>query len=518
MRTVRCFGALLALVIGCGGGQPPFGAHPKQDVPSATRAASPPSPSPGVIGVVDGGYPIFGAPPSFEPWPAAAGLEQSFDVAPVSLDDPIPEAVGLLLVPLINALDQSRLDALASAIDSGIPAIIIADPFSLQWLEPAYPPGRSYGTDLKRMRAHNVGSEGDAVGLLRAYGFEWDELSVLEQTRQPRNERLVDIVEVRPANAGDGLPELVGIYPGRLQSKDDRFEPLLIAPSEVVSKPAAFHHPGGEVEFDDSGPPTSLEPPVVFAARTSATGRADVTVIADQDLFADPLQGERTSDLLAQLAGRHIQPTKRASFDVGARLLAVDPSAVASIELVERSPGVEVEAAREADTDPYSAAFVGSARRARARAERDGHWAIQRWIRLRRSQEQWVLDSGDDRDVESPAPVSRLLQAFVEAKLMAVPRPTAPAETPREGPPSTLRVVMRDATGSTLLDVVLEPSTDEPVVLRARGSERRFAASLDFESDLETFEKSLRPSVWKDRGGSIELGEYGVVGKGDGNR
>jgi hypothetical protein len=506
MRTLA-----LQLALGCGT-QPPTDALPKLDAPTAHQPHAAPT---GAIGVVDGGYPLFGSPPSYLPWPSAEGLERSFDVTPVVLTKPIPEGVRLLVVPLINALDKPRLDALAAAIDSGMPAIIIADPFALKWLEPESPSGGASGAETMRMRAHNVGSEGDAMGLLRSYGVDWDDRSVLEQVRQPRTDRYVDVVQVSPVRPGGaGLRDVVAIYPGRLEPMGGDFEPLLVAWGDVVSKPSAFNYDsGGDLEFEDEGRSTPLEGPVVLAARTSGEGRGDVTVIADQDLFADPLQSKEASEMLVRLAAPYVEPFRPVAATVGAPLLPVDPSEVASIELVDRSPGPEIEAAKTVDTKPYNAVFVGSARDALAQAKREGRWGIQRIVRLHRTNEGWALDTGWVREVETSAPVSRLLQAFSQAKLAEPPASNTQPHNPNEGPPATLRVVMRDAQGRRVADVVLDNAGDDPMRLRVRGTAQRFVAALDFESNLDAFEKQLEPAFWKDAERPLDLGDYGIIGR-----
>lgn len=517
MLAVGHLGLVLTLTAGCGT-QPHTDPKPNSDAPHRTPTTpEQPAAAPGVVGVVDNGYPLLGSPPGFEPWPSVAGLDGTFDVAPVVLTKPIPDEVRLLVVPLLNALDQPRLDALGAAIDSGIPAIIIADPFALKWLEPDNPSGWGSSADMVRMRAHNIGSEGDAMGLLRDYGVDWDDQSVLEQDRQPERFRLVDVVQVSPVGPGGaGLRDVAAIYPGRLEATAGDFEPLLVASRRVVSRPAAFNNTSGGVEFDDRGRAVPLAGPVVFAARTSGEGRGDVTVIADQDVFADPSQSEQASEMLVRLAAPYVEPFRPAAVGIGAPLLPVDPLEVASIELVERSPGSDVEAVKNADTDPYASVFAGDARRARAFAHREGRWGIQRFLRLERVTQGWALDTGRVRRVEFPEPISRLLRAFARAKLKEAPAPKAQSQESKEGakqdPPATLRVVMRDAQGRRLADAVLETASDGLTNVRIRGSDQRFVVSLAFESDLKAFEKELEPSLWKDSERGIDLGDFGLIG------
>jgi ABC-2 type transport system permease protein len=179
-----------------------------------------------------------------EDWAIVNELKKQYDVQQVSPDVPYPEDLDVLIAVLPNTLSNQQLERLTAYVRSGKPILVALDPL------PAFNLNLSPRAQAEPAEASLFGSSQPAPALpnlrpfLEALGIDWQYDRIVWDTYNPHPQLRSLPPEVVFVGKGsraampfqekeeitNGLQELVMLYPGRLQPRQDgktRFVPLI---------------------------------------------------------------------------------------------------------------------------------------------------------------------------------------------------------------------------------------------------------------------------------------------------
>lgn len=410
-----------------------------------------------VVGIVDGGPWMGGGPPRHPTWRVIAALDERYDIAPVDLERGIPQGVGLLLVPLLSSLTQPQLDRLRVAIDGGMPAIVIADPFPLvdMRLLPSEPlVDENAPTDFGGS-TELPPPKGDAVGFLAVLGIAWRDDRVLVG-REPLGLAPDEVVVADVATPLRG--PLVLAWSGALAPMGGtRLDELVTTRRSAFSRPSEEYialHPlfGPQLvpQIETVAPSeraTDRPSAVVIATRP----RGELLVVADLDVFSDQFFKHELA-----LAGSREETTKMSIGNASlldalvARTLRAGHASIpptAGTPVLERAAIehiVEIDVVTRTELPPVP-----------SDTEQGPPAPIVEWLRLGKHPDGWRVQTrtsvrADDLRVDA------LLAALANARWESPPAGAASLDDPSTIATSkAVRVVARDARGETVVDVLL---------------------------------------------------------------
>lgn len=202
------------------------------------------------IGVVQTAFKLFGGLDfqTFQnspPWSVVEELKKQYEVVQISPEAPITEKVDGLLVVLPSSLSQEEMENVATAIESGTPALILDDPLPVVDISnaPSERPGANRNP-FQQQGQPPPKPKGDIEAFFSRFGVAWNKAMVAWDAYNPHPELAhlpPEVVFVgagggnrdafNPAeHASRGLQELVMLYPGRFdKAPESGFEvtPLL---------------------------------------------------------------------------------------------------------------------------------------------------------------------------------------------------------------------------------------------------------------------------------------------------
>jgi ABC-2 type transport system permease protein len=179
------------------------------------------------------------------PWPVVDELRKQYEVTQISPGQGIPDDIDGLLVALPSSLPQSEMDALASAIQDGVPTLLLVDPLPVVniGLAPSEQPNANQNPFM-RSQGPPPQPKGNIQEMLANLGLSWDSARIVWDSYNPHPDLAhlpPEVVFVGEGNETQdafnpdhrttgGLQEMVLLYPGQLDQAVDTdylFEPLL---------------------------------------------------------------------------------------------------------------------------------------------------------------------------------------------------------------------------------------------------------------------------------------------------
>lgn len=440
------------------------------------------------IGVVEGGAWIGGGPPHHPTWRVIRALDAQHDLVPVDLDRTIARNVGVLIVPQLTSLTQPQLDRLRDAIDQGRSTIVVADPMPVLDLRllPGQPIFDEDGLLVERGDPPSP-PKGNAEAFLAHYGVAWDSGQLLidtEATGDAPNE--VVMAEAAAPLVGP----VVAVFAGAIEAiaRDDvAFEPRVTTRRPVLVgsiDDAVTLHPLFGPQFSSRRTPPTDESPrvrtiVAKVAPPTGSPRGTLLVVTDLDMlgepWADSAEGSalaiENAKLLEGLLGElGVRSAAVVRPELGAALL--DPALrehVSEIDLV----------AQEVFSRPPEESDAGEPTPSAEMHRRPV------WVRLRRTADQWSLRSTFEQPADGTR-IGALLDALTAARWEAASiRVATPKDPTTVDPSESMRVVVRDADGATLVDVLIDGPHGERIA----------RATFDREGPAARLAIALQPSV-----------------------